>query len=319
MNYNKPTYSQGESSTQGHPLHGKFPPKSYNSLSHEYKPNNMVNMVINQDGGANAQVTPENTPQTAQPNTLSKTHMTARMDQLQIQLNQILLMMQNNNYKIPFHGIFSSLSIVAKVLTVRAFLALAVHKNWSIQQLDINNAFLHEDLHEEWFTKLSTFLLNLNYKQSASDTSLFTLNQDEHSIMLLIYVDDILLVGDCQTLLTNIKQKLLKEFIIKDLGHLNYYMGIEFLRNSSGLTMSQRKYALDLLKQADVLNDKPSITPLNLIASLNETDGDFLSAHEATTYRTIVGKLIYLAITRLDMSFATQLLSQFSHQPRTPH
>ncbi|GJY17901.1 hypothetical protein Tco_0389392 [Tanacetum coccineum] len=55
MNYNRPTYSQGESSTQGHPLHGKFSPKPYKSLSHEYKPNNMVNMVINQDGGANAQ------------------------------------------------------------------------------------------------------------------------------------------------------------------------------------------------------------------------------------------------------------------------
>nr|GEW23590.1 cysteine-rich RLK (receptor-like protein kinase) 8 [Tanacetum cinerariifolium] len=61
-NYNRPTYSQGESSTQGHPLHGKFPPKPFKSLSHEYKPNQMVNMVINQDGGANAQATQLNTP-----------------------------------------------------------------------------------------------------------------------------------------------------------------------------------------------------------------------------------------------------------------
>nr|GEV51522.1 reverse transcriptase, RNA-dependent DNA polymerase, Gag-polypeptide of LTR copia-type [Tanacetum cinerariifolium] len=89
--------------------------------------------------------------------------------------------------------------------------------------------------------------------------------------------DHILLVGNCQTLFAEIKSKLNKEFNIKDLGHLNYYLGIEFLMNSSGLTMSQRKYALDLLQQVNVLNDKPSITPLNLAKSLNDTDGDPLS------------------------------------------
>ncbi|GJZ67473.1 retrovirus-related pol polyprotein from transposon TNT 1-94 [Tanacetum coccineum] len=208
-----------------------------------------------------------------------------------------------------------SFAPVAKMVTLRAILALEVHKNWSIQQLDINNAFLHMDLHEEvymslpqgyskslppgivcklkkslyglkqtsrqWFTKLSTFLLNLNFKQSYADTSLFTLNQGEHMGMLLIYVDDILLVRDFQILL--------------------------------------RKYALDLLQQANVLNDKPYITPLNPVTYLNDTDGDLFSKQEASTYRTLVGKLIYHTITRLDLSFAAQMLSQFSHQPRTPH
>nr|GEX54001.1 cysteine-rich RLK (receptor-like protein kinase) 8 [Tanacetum cinerariifolium] len=133
------------------------------------------------------------------------------------------------------------------------------------------------------------------------------------------FLYDILLVGNCQTLFTEIKSKLNKEFSIKDLGHLNYYLGIEFLRNSSGLTMSQRKYALDLLQQANVLNDKPFITPLNHAKSLNDTNGGPLFEQEATTYGTLVGKLIYLTITRLDLSFAAKLLSQFSHASRTPH
>ncbi|GJR91586.1 uncharacterized mitochondrial protein-like protein [Tanacetum coccineum] len=79
--------------------------------------------------------------------------------------------------------------------------------------------------------------------------------------------------------------------------------------------MSQRKYALDLLQQANVLNDKPSITPLNLVTSLNDIDGEPLNEQEASTYRTLVGKLIYLTITTPDLSFVAQLLRQGLYFP----
>jgi hypothetical protein len=106
-------------------------------------------------------------------------------------------------------------------------------------------------------------------------------------------------------------------FSIKDLGSLHYYLGIEVLRNTTGLTMSQRKYALDLLKHHESLDIKPVATPMDPIIKLNDTDGDLLP--DPTLYRTIVGKLIYLTITRPDLSFAAQALSQFSHSPRTSH
>ncbi|GKB68719.1 homogeneously-staining region [Tanacetum coccineum] len=81
--------------------------------------------------------------------------------------------------------------------------------------------------------------------------------------------------------------------------------------------MSQRKYALELLKCGNVLNDKPISTPLDPVQSLNLTDGEPLP--DPSLYRTLVGKLIYLTITRSDISFAAQLLSKFSQAPRTPH
>nr|GEY33583.1 retrovirus-related Pol polyprotein from transposon TNT 1-94 [Tanacetum cinerariifolium] len=196
------------------------------------------------------------------------------------------------------------------MVTVRALLALAVHRNWSIQQLDVNNSFFHGDLNEEvymslpqgyntssppvtvcklrkslyglkqanrqCFTKLSTFLLKLKLKQLYEDTSLFTLNQGRHTVMLLIYVDDILLVGDSQTLLAESRTSSTKHSVSK---------------------IWVMNYALDLLQQANVLNDKPFITPLNPITSLNDTDGEPLTEQEASTYRTLVGKLIYLTIT----------------------
>ncbi|GKA36962.1 uncharacterized mitochondrial protein-like protein [Tanacetum coccineum] len=103
----------------------------------------------------------------------------------------------------------------------------------------------------------------------------------------MVYVDDILLTGNNLKLINHIKHQLDVAFSIKDLGSLNYYLGIEYLRNDKGITMTQWKYALELLHSADVLDLKPSHIPVDPIAKLNETD-----AH---------------------------CLSQFSHSPRTPH
>ncbi|GKB82293.1 uncharacterized mitochondrial protein-like protein [Tanacetum coccineum] len=104
----------------------------------------------------------------------------------------------------------------------------------------------------------------------------------------------------------------IKEDCIKDLGQLSYYLGIEFLRNKTGIAMTQRKYALELLEHASLLS-----IPLDPIIKLNSTDREPLS--DPSQYRTLVGKLLYLTITRPDLAFAAQALSQFSHDPRTPH
>ncbi|GJU43354.1 retrovirus-related pol polyprotein from transposon TNT 1-94 [Tanacetum coccineum] len=230
---------------------------------------------------------------------------------------------------------------VAKMVFIRALLAVAINKNWFIEQLDINNAFLHGDLHEEvymtirqgysttvppntvcrlkkslyglkqankqWFTKLTDFLLLMGFLQSYADTSLFTLTKGNSFIALLIYMDDILLTGSDKTMIQSIKHQLDMQFNIKDLGSLHYYLGIEILHNSKGLVMSQRKYALDLLQCANVLNHKPSTIPLDPLKNLNLTDGDILP--DPSLYGKLVGKLIYLTITRRDLSFAAQALT----------
>ncbi|GKB93397.1 RmlC-like cupins superfamily protein [Tanacetum coccineum] len=207
----------------------------------------------------------------------------------------------------------------------RAVIAVAIHNNWSLEQLDVNNSFLHSDLYEEvymkenkkWFTKLTDFLTSLNFKQSYADTSLFTLNQDGHTTFLLVYVDDIILTRYSSPLLQHIKQQLHNKFSIRDLGAVHYYLGIEFLKNKSGMVISQIKYALELLQHVGVLEAKPTIIPLALAKQLNDIDGDPLP--DPSMYGTLVGKLIYLTITKLGLSFAAQLLSHFSKQPRTTH
>ncbi|GJT94095.1 cysteine-rich receptor-like protein kinase 8 [Tanacetum coccineum] len=153
-----------------------------------------------------------------------------------------------------------------------------------------------------WFEKLTTFLIQLGFKQSYVDTSLFTITYKGPLTTLLVYVDDILLTSPDASFITFIKTKLHDMFSIKDLGSLNYYLGIEFLRNKTSLAMSQRKYALELLEHAEVLNVKPSAIPTDPIVKLNSTDGEPLS--DPSKYRTLVGKLLYLTITRPDLAFA---------------
>lgn len=160
------------------------------------------------------------------------------------------------------------------MVTIRALLATAVHNHWHIAQLCINNAFLHGDLTEDiymslppgyptsglnhkhsvcklqkslyglkqanrqWFLKLSEFLSHLGFKHSYADTSLFTYKHNHTFLCLLVYMDDLLITGNNISFMQTVKQELHKEFSIKDLGHLNYYLGIEFLKNSSGLVMT---------------------------------------------------------------------------------
>ncbi|PNX92270.1 retrovirus-related Pol polyprotein from transposon TNT 1-94 [Trifolium pratense] len=239
---------------------------------------------------------------------------------------------------------------VAKLVTVRLLLAVASSMNWHLRQLDVNNAFLHGDLEEEvymslppgygrkgetrvcklhkslyglkqasrqWFIKLSKVLILADYTQSKSDHSLFVRHRDTSFTALLIYVDDIILAGNNLQEIERIKAHLMEQFKLKDLGNLKYFLGIEVSRSKQGITLSQRKYALEILEDMGYLAVKPANSPMEQNLSLNKTDGDCID--EPSSYRRLVGRLIYLTITRPDLVYAVHILSQFMDKPRIPH
>lgn len=134
---------------------------------------------------------------------------------------------------------------------------------------------------------------------------------------MCIYVDDILLVGNDEDGITSLKDFLDVTFRIKNLGYVKYYLGLEITRSDKGLFLCQRKYTLDLLSDAYLLDAKPLTIPLDPHARLNDNDGEPLL--DPSQYRSIVGKRLYLTVYRPDISFSVQLLSQFMQFPRTPH
>jgi hypothetical protein len=245
---------------------------------------------------------------------------------------------------------FDTFSPVAKLTTVRMLLALASIKGWFLYQLDVNNAFLHGDLQEtvymtvpdgvhcakpnqvcklqkslyglkqasrQWYAKLTSLLVKEGYKQSNADHSLFTLSQQDEFTALLIYVDDIILSGTSLHEIDRIKTILDNNFKIKDLGVVKYFLGLEVAHSKAGISISQRKYCLDLLNDSGLLGSKPASTPLDPSIKLHNDDGKIFD--DVGLYRRLVGKLLYLTNTRPDIAFATQQLSQFMHKPTMTH
>ncbi|XP_019059139.1 PREDICTED: uncharacterized protein LOC109117059 isoform X2 [Tarenaya hassleriana] len=216
--------------------------------------------------------------------------------------------------------------------------------------MDVKNAFLQGDLMEEifmkippgytavtspsqvcrlkksiyglkqspraWYTKLHDALIARGFSRSHSDHSLFTLHSGSGIIVLLVYVDDIIITGSDSSGINDTKSYLHQVFDIKDLGSLKYFLGIEVCRVFDDLFLSQRKYVLDLLRETGKLGAKPVRTPIEEHFK-DQREGELLE--NAEQYRRVVGKLIYLTITRPDLSFAVHQVSQWMHAPTTFH
>lgn len=239
---------------------------------------------------------------------------------------------------------------VAKMVTVRLFLAVAAAKDWELHQMDVHNAFLHGDLDENiymkpppgfhtstpgmvcrlrkslyglrqaprcWFAKLAGSLKRYGFQQSYSDYSLFTMIRGDIHLTVLVYVDDLLISGNCSTAISAFKSYLSDEFHMKDLGVLKYFLGIEVARAPEGIFLCQRKYTLDIIEDTGLLKARPASFPMEQNHTLAKSTSPILAAPES--YRRLVGRLLYLSFTRPDLSYAVHILSQFMQQPRIDH
>ena len=133
----------------------------------------------------------------------------------------------------------------------------------------------------------------------------------------MVYVDDILVTGSNAGLVQRVISSLAARFSIKKMGNLSYFLGIEAVRTSQGLHLKQRKYITDLLQKSDMLHAKPVPTLLPTHPKLTLTSGSPLS--DPHPYRKIVGSLQYLALTRPDVFYAVNKLSQYMHRPTSDH
>jgi hypothetical protein len=139
-----------------------------------------------------------------------------------------------------------------------------------------------------WYTHLSDFLLSIGFLASKVDTSLFTLSDGTNIFYLLVYVDDILLMGSNSVMLHRLIQLLSFDLKLRDLGVVHYFLGIEVQSTSMDLMLRQHKYILDILTRARMTSCKPVDT---LISPLKVTILPDTSFSDPTRFRQIMGAL----------------------------
>lgn len=253
----------------------------------------------------------------------------------------------NQKEGLDYHETFSP---VAKLVTVRCLIAIASVRKWKLHQFDVQNAFLHGDLEEEvymtlppgfhskgerqvcrlhkslyglkqasrqWFATLSMALREAGFSQSKADYSLFTRRHHQEFTVVLVYVDDIIITGSSASYISTLQSFLSQRFHLKDLGPLKFFLGIEVARSEKGICLSQRKYTLEILEEVGLLGAKPCSFPMEQKLKLSTSSGDLLS--DPSRYRRLIGRLIYLTITRPDIVYSVHVLSQFMSAPRKPH
>uniref|UniRef100_A0A2N9GQ59 Uncharacterized protein n=1 Tax=Fagus sylvatica TaxID=28930 RepID=A0A2N9GQ59_FAGSY len=238
---------------------------------------------------------------------------------------------------------------VARLSSVRTLLAVAASRQWKLFQMDVKNAFLNGDLSEEvymqpppglshppdkvcrlrralyglkqapraWFAKFSSTVSRLGFSISSYDSALFLRRTGKGTILLLLYVDDMIITGDDLSGIQELKAFLSQNFEMKDLGHLSYFLGLEITSSDDGFYLTQAKYTSDLLSRAGLTDHKILDTPIELNARLTPSSGELLP--DPTLYRQLVGSLVYLTVTRPDISYAVHQVSQFMSAPRSTH
>jgi len=151
-----------------------------------------------------------------------------------------------------------------------------------------------------------------------NDPNLYTkLNKQRKIILISLYVDDMIIIGNANNLIKEIKQQMSQVFEMKDLGYLHYCLGLEVWKDSGQTFLTQGKYARSLLERFRMEQCRSVTTPLQQNLKLSSDDGT--KQVDATMYRQLVDNLIYLTTTRLDLAYSVSMLSQFMSKPLESH
>jgi hypothetical protein len=239
---------------------------------------------------------------------------------------------------------------VAQYTSIRTIISIATQMGWRIHQMDVKTAFLNGNIEEEvyleqprgfevhnrashvcllkkalyglkqapraWYSRIDSYLQSIGFIKSDVDPNLYLLMKGEDILILVLYVDDLFLTG-AETLIAACKQDLAKEFEMKDLGLMHYFLGLEIWQQEGETFLGQGKYTIEILKRFGMEDCKSMTTPMiTNLKKLNSSESDKVNP---TIYRQLIGCLMYLKNTRPDICFVVNTLSQHMVDPREVH
>jgi hypothetical protein len=239
---------------------------------------------------------------------------------------------------------------IARYTSIRTIIAIATKLDWRIHQMDVKTAFLNGFIEEEvyieqpqgfevsdrdthvcllrkalyglkqapraWYPRIDTYLLQMGFEKSDADPNLYFIIRGEDTLILILYVDDLFITG-AEDLIAECKLGLASEFEMSDIGLMHYFLGMEVWQEEGHIFLGQGKYASNILSRFQMEDCRPMSTPMiTNWKKLNALDSQLV---DATTYRQLIGSLMYLVNTRPDICFAVNTLSQYMVEPRSVH
>ncbi|KAE8686024.1 cytochrome P450 71A9-like [Hibiscus syriacus] len=258
---------------------------------------------------------------------------------------------------IDYNEIFSP---VVKLSTIRLVLKIVAAENLHLEQLNVKTAFLHGDLEEEiymsqsegfteagkknlvcrlkkslyglkqaprqWYKKFDSFMGSSGFTRCQSDHCCYIKRFDNSFIILLLYVDDMLVAGSDMQEIIHLKQKLSKQFAMKDLGAAKQILEMRIKRDtkSGTLMLSQAEYINKALSRFNMQDVKPVSTPLGVHFRLSKEQSPKMEEERAhmvkVPYASAIGSLMYVMVcTRPDIAQAVGAVSRYMNNPGKVH
>eukprot|EP00253_Pinus_taeda_P031677 PITA_31677 len=249
-------------------------------------------------------------------------------------------------YKVDGIDYDETFSLFTRYSSIRLMLALSAQMGWKIHQMDVNTAFLNGKIEEEvyieqpkgfetfdyeshvcqlkralyglkqapraWYTRIDNYFTGLGFTKSEADANLYHIMVKGKPLIIVLYVDDLILIGDDQ-LIISFKEDHAREFEMKDMDLMHYFLGMEVWQKDGELFVSQGKSANEILRRFHMEKCKPMQTPLaGKWRKENATSGEVV---EATVHSQLVSSLMYLVNTRENLCYVVNQLSQVMVQP----
>jgi hypothetical protein len=168
-----------------------------------------------------------------------------------------------------------------------------------------------------WYTRLKTFLLEHGYVMGSIDKTLITLKHNNDFLLIQIYVDDIIFGGSSHYLVSSFQEIIENEFQMSMMGELIFFLCIQVKQMKLGTFVHQAKYTKDLLKKFNMAKLKPMSTLMSMGTTLDPDEND--EAIDQREYRSMIGSLLYLTVTRPDIQFTVCMCGRFQSFSRSSH
>jgi hypothetical protein len=232
---------------------------------------------------------------------------------------------------------------VARLEAIRILLTFSVAKGFKLHQMDVKSAFLNVVLEEEvhvrqpqgfesekyphrvyklrkalyglkqaptaWYGRLRGFLFERGFEMGKVDQTLFLLKQGGDILIVQVYVNDIVFGGSSNSFVARFADDMIMEFEMSMMGELQSFLGLQIKQSKEGTFVHQAKYTKDILRKFKMEDSKAMASPMSTTTALDvDEEGEHVDQKE---YRSMIGSLLYLTVTRPDIQFSVCLCARF--------